>query len=385
MSTAEISRFVLAHKRLVVAFWVVVTVVAALTVSRAVGALSQDFTVPGREGVETSQQIKETYGNGGDTAPLVVVASLPEGTTVDAAGVTAEFDALIAKVQEAAPAVRTAAYGSTGDRTFVSEDGRTTFGLVFVPAGQGFGEAPEVEIVRETVRGATVAGAPVTLTGYSELETGGESDESSVLVETLIGGLGALIVLAWVFGSFLAFVPLLMAAVSILTTFLVIWGLTTVTDVNLIVQFLVALIGLGVAIDYSLLIVTRWREERDGRVRERGRGPAGDGDGRQRRRLQRHDGGDRAAGARRLAGALHPLDRLRRHADPAGQRAGGDHAPAGLPRHVGPRLDWPRLRTGTPGEPRLDARGRGWSCGSAGSRRRSRWPSSPSSLPLPSR
>src|SRR4029453_5017530 len=64
-----------------------------------------------------------------------------------------------------------------------------------------------------------------------------------------------------VFGSLLALVPLLIAAVSILTSFLIILGLTELTEVSIIVQFLVALIGLGVAIDYSLLLVTRWREE----------------------------------------------------------------------------------------------------------------------------
>jgi RND superfamily putative drug exporter len=69
-------------------------------------------------------------------------------------------------------------------------------------------------------------------------------------------------VLAFVFRSFTAVIPLLMAAVAIPTTFLLIWPLTTVTDVSVIVQFLVALIGLGIAIDYALLIVVRWREER---------------------------------------------------------------------------------------------------------------------------
>src|SRR5580693_3794920 len=54
----------------------------------------------------------------------------------------------------------------------------------------------------------------------------------------------------------------MMAIVSILTTFLVVWGLTAVTEVSPIVQFLVALIGLGVSIDYALLVVVRWREER---------------------------------------------------------------------------------------------------------------------------
>jgi RND superfamily putative drug exporter len=70
-------------------------------------------------------------------------------------------------------------------------------------------------------------------------------------------------VLAFVFASFLAFLPLVVAAVSILTSFLLLLPLTYVMDVSFIVQFLVALIGLGVAIDYSLLFVNRWREERD--------------------------------------------------------------------------------------------------------------------------
>ena len=83
-----------------------------------------------------------------------------------------------------------------------------------------------------------------------------------MLVETLFGALGALAVLAFVFASFLAFVPLIIAAVSILTTFLLVLGLTYLTDVSFVVQFLIALVGLGVAIDYSLLLVSRWREER---------------------------------------------------------------------------------------------------------------------------
>jgi putative drug exporter of the RND superfamily len=69
-------------------------------------------------------------------------------------------------------------------------------------------------------------------------------------------------VLAFVFASLLAFVPILMAIVSIMTTFLLVWGLTTFTDISPVVQFLIALVGLGIAIDYSLLVVSRWREER---------------------------------------------------------------------------------------------------------------------------
>jgi len=74
--------------------------------------------------------------------------------------------------------------------------------------------------------------------------------------------LGALLILIFVFRSFMALVPLMMAVVAIPTTFLLVLGLTKITSVSFIVQFLVALIGLGLAIDYSLLIVVRWREER---------------------------------------------------------------------------------------------------------------------------
>ena len=85
-----------------------------------------------------------------------------------------------------------------------------------------------------------------------------------MLGETLLGALGALAVLAFVFGSFLALLPLVVAAVSILATFVMLLPITYVTA--RVVHRRVPrsrLIGLGVAIDYSLLLVTRWREERD--------------------------------------------------------------------------------------------------------------------------
>jgi RND superfamily putative drug exporter len=258
-----LTRLVLAHKRFVAASWLLILVVALFSASAAIGALSQDASVPG-EGAETSQAILQTYGNGGQVPPLVPVVTLPAGTTVDSPGVGDELETLFADVQAAAPNARIASYASTGDRAFVSADGRTTFGLVFVPLGAGFAEAPETGAVRQALAGATVAGAPVHLTGYGELEAGGTSEDGGgALVETLIAAAGALVVLAWVFGSFLALVPLVVAAVAIMTTLLVIWGVTVVADVSVIVEFIVPLIGLGVAIDYALLIVTRWREERE--------------------------------------------------------------------------------------------------------------------------
>ncbi|MFD1276842.1 MMPL family transporter [Streptomyces kaempferi] len=156
-------------------------------------------------------------------------------------------------------------YGGTGDPGFLTEGGHSTFLLVYGPQPAGFDD-PLADSVDRTVRAAArERGLTAAVTGYNQLSAGddtGGDQGLSVLGETLVGALGALPVLVFVFASFLALLPLLIAGVSILATFLVVLGLTTFTEVSFVVQFLIALVGLGVAIDYSLLVVSRWREER---------------------------------------------------------------------------------------------------------------------------
>src|SRR5205823_8615125 len=112
---------------------------------------------------------------------------------------------------------------------------------------------------------ATPGSATSYLTGRDALQeasSGGNSSGPSVLTEALIGGAGALVILLFVFGTLPAVgIPIAIAIASILNTFTLIYLLTYITSVSLIVQFLVALVGLGVAIDYSLLMIFRFREE----------------------------------------------------------------------------------------------------------------------------
>ena len=261
-----LTRFVLDHKRLVVGFWLAVTFAAFAAIGPAGSALSQEFNVPGREGFETNKELAAIYGNGGDVAPLVPVVNLPHGKTVDSAGVGEQLDAALAKVEAALPEARTASYASTGDRAFVSDDGRTTFALVYIPAKGGVDQGQaEARRAQAALAGVTVGGSPVEVTGLDALRASvgdNEGDGTGVLIGTLLAALGALVVLIFVFRSFMAIVPLLMALVAIPTTFLLVWPIASVTDVSVIVQFLAALIGLGIAIDYALLVVVRWREER---------------------------------------------------------------------------------------------------------------------------
>jgi putative drug exporter of the RND superfamily len=265
---SSLTRWVLSHKRTVVLAWIVLAIAGVAAAGPASNALEPEFSVPGKEGWETNVAIAEKYrGTGGESPPLVPVVELPEGQSVESPQVRRDLAAIDARLERALPQARIASYASTGDETFVSDDGRTTFAVVHPPPDPGsfFGENPRAEkVARNALDGATVAGEPVRLTGFDALmrDSGSEDEGPGVLLEAVLGGLGALVVLAFVFASFLAIVPLVMAFVSIMTTFLLLLGLTQLTSVSPIVQFLIALIGLGVAIDYSLLVVSRWREER---------------------------------------------------------------------------------------------------------------------------
>jgi RND superfamily putative drug exporter len=262
----QLTRRVLRHKRLVVVGWIVLTLFGIAAAGPASEALDQRFSVPGREGWEASEEILQKFGSGGETLPLVPVVTLPQGTTVNSPGVRDDLLQVEETARRAVAGSRVAGFGSTGDRTFASRDGRTTFIYAFTPLSDDpFGGSVDAKrALEEALADTRIAGAPVKVTGYDALydSSGSGDDGPGVLLEALLGGLGALVVLAFVFGSLLAFVPLAMAICSVLVSFLLLWGLTTITEVSPIVQFLVALIGLGVSIDYALIIVVRWREER---------------------------------------------------------------------------------------------------------------------------
>jgi RND superfamily putative drug exporter len=257
-AVARLARLVLAHRRLVIVVWALMLPVGIFAAGQVSKRLSIDFSLPGQPGYEAAQKITQAYGNGGENPPTVIVATVPAGRTVrgDQAQIARAFD----RARVAEPHSRIIDLASTHDPRFLTADGRTTFALMFTPR-QSFGGPTTPRGVLPAVSSA-LPGAQVQATGLNQLANSGSSKGPGVLAETLLGAAGSLAILAFVFASLLALLPLLIAAVSILTTLLVVLGVTTFANVSFIVLFLVALVGLGVAIDYSLLIVTRWREER---------------------------------------------------------------------------------------------------------------------------
>src|SRR3954468_2675946 len=105
----SLTRWILAHRRLVVAFWLVLPIVGIGTAGAASKAMDQKFSVPGREGWETNQDIARHYGGtGGTGAPLVPVVSLPAGRAAADPEVRAKLRKGEHRLAEALPGSRIA-------------------------------------------------------------------------------------------------------------------------------------------------------------------------------------------------------------------------------------------------------------------------------------
>jgi RND superfamily putative drug exporter len=259
-----ITHLALRHRRLVALAWVALTVAGVLTVSSATGGLSHSFNTPGTAGYDANAHINERLGLDGNEQPTIAVVHLPAGEGMGTAAGRAAATRTFAAASTAGH-VAVADYANTHDPKLISHDGQTTWALIDVPnpdvgAGQGV-----VDRIGPALREAAPAGVSVSITGFEQIQSngGGGGGGPSVLLITVIGALGALAVLLFVYASAVAIVPLLIAIPSILTTFLLVLGLEQAISVNFLVEYLVAVMGLGVAVDYSLLLITRWREERD--------------------------------------------------------------------------------------------------------------------------
>jgi len=259
----RLARATIRHRKLVIALWLVALLLGGFASGRVSNRLTYDWALPGQPGYQTAQKVLATFGNGGNSTPVLLTVSAPPGRSL--APQMPQVDAAFSRLRRQLPQLRVVDHGVTGSKAFLAANGSAAYALVFEPA---VGNLSSESIVTklgnsaEAIMAGALPGDRVGLTGLSQLESGSSSNGPGVLAETLIGGAGALLVLVFVFASLLALVPLLVAAVSILTTLLVVLGLSYVTQVSFIVEFLAALVGLGVAIDYSLLLVTRWREER---------------------------------------------------------------------------------------------------------------------------
>ena len=254
---ARLAHWIAHHRKVVIGAWLVLTIFGAYSAQRVSKRWFQSFSIPGYSAYEANQRMVHRFGSG-EQAPLVAVFHT-DGDVTKATGVERAISAAAA----VNPGSRTSSYWATGSRAYVSKDGHTAFAEIYPPGNPSFNNKLHIKQVRAQLKKATPPGVQSYLTGRDALvDAAGESNGPSVLTEAMIGGAGALVILFFVFGTLPAvLMPICIAVGAILNTFTLVWGLTYITNVSIVVQFLIALVGLGVSIDYALLMIFRFRDE----------------------------------------------------------------------------------------------------------------------------
>ena len=259
----RLAHLVARHRWNVIAAWVALTLFGAFAAGQVSKRWYQSFSIPGKSAYEANQRTLKAFGTGVRPPDVVVFHTSGDATTRGA------IAAAMKRAAAAMPGARTSSYFSTHDLMYVSKDRHTTFEEIYPPGSATFSTTSGATAVRAAAARGLPAGIQVEVTGHDPLEEASShgGGGGNVLVEAVIGGLGAIVILLFVFGTLPAILmPVAVAAAAILNTFTLVWALTYITNVSIIVQFLIALVGLGVAIDYALLMIFRFRDElREGR------------------------------------------------------------------------------------------------------------------------
>jgi putative drug exporter of the RND superfamily len=256
---ARLTHVLRRYRWVVIGAWILLTVFGGFAAGQLSSRWFQSTSIPGKPAYETGQLALKAFG-AGVRPPDVVVFSSATGDVTEVPAVRAAM----ARVATANPGALTSSFFSTGSDAYVSADRHTTFQEVYLPGRDGVDRKSGAVEMRAVAGADLPAGVTVDVTGRTALDEASThgGGGTSVLLEAVIGGIGALLVLLFVFGTLPAVVmPLAVAVASILNTFTLVWALTYVTDVSIIVQFLIGLVGLGVAIDYALLMIFRFRDE----------------------------------------------------------------------------------------------------------------------------
>jgi RND superfamily putative drug exporter len=267
LSTGALARWSRAnasHPWRVVGGWIGIVVLLVVLVGAVGGSLKDEFEIPGSDTQKATDLIESefTEEQGG---VLNLVFAAPEGQRVDRGERRAAVEEAIARLKtsefkptgkdpDGEAGLESVANPFTKDTT--SDDGRIAYAEAQFDRVIYEEDRERVVAVEDTVR-EIVERSGVTA------EFNGEAEFPPIEQGTqeLLGLLAALIVLLVVFRTFVAAsMPIFLALSAVATAFLLLFILAGLTDINTITPLLVSMIGLGVGIDYSLFIVTRFRQ-----------------------------------------------------------------------------------------------------------------------------
>ena len=250
-----LTRLVLRRRWLVVVAWILVVVVSALASSRLSDLLTNRFTLPGTDTRRAEVILEEHFGQSTDgTFTVVVQTDGPAAASLPSVRVAAT---------RGAAAVRT---GQLAAVEALAEDVVSATIVTKLDPAEAKGYTDDIRAAVGTIPGTTVlvSGQPAI---EHDLDPVFERDLR--VGELYIAVPLALLLLVFTFGTLSFLVPFVFALVTIPTTLALVWVFANFLELNTYITNMVSLVGLGIAVDYSLLVVYRFREElRAGRVKD---------------------------------------------------------------------------------------------------------------------
>ncbi|HEY7681942.1 MAG TPA: MMPL family transporter [Gemmatimonadales bacterium] len=262
-----LSRALIRWRWAIIVLWAVVGYVAAEKSPQVIQVLNVRGGT--REPTEASRADNLLHGRFRQPLGDFFAVAIEGSERLDSAPGRILIDSLIAKAERQPYVGSVASFKSTGDSTFINRDGRATLLVLPILAEDGDSVSKLVPLVRQLVREAIAQSGvdarryQVRVTGRSPLDldvravVAADSRRGEIRLLPLTAG-----ILLLAFGALVAaLLPLVVGFLAIWVTLAIVVVLADYTPMSVFVLNMTTMLGLGVGIDYSLLIVTRFREE----------------------------------------------------------------------------------------------------------------------------
>lgn len=257
---ASWGRLLAAHRRLVATLAIVTFLLAGIAMATVGPDLSSEgFLSENAESSRVDNAVIEDYGNGGDS----LVFLIDTGKPVSDPGVRQTVEAALAPVAHDGRFRSVLTTWSTGDPQMVSKSGTATYAVAMVKHGIDLSNAEIKAVTDEVTAAAEQQGLHLQTGGGIAIgaEISGDVAQGIVRAESFSVPLTLVIQLVVFGGLIAAGVPLLIGALAIVTSIALIFLLSTSVFQSVFAVNVITMLGLGLGIDYSLFMVTRFREE----------------------------------------------------------------------------------------------------------------------------
>ena len=257
----SIARFIVRRRRLVLVAAIVFMAIAGTFGGSVASKLSNGgFDDPKAESSVTKTLIEDTFGGG---SPNLVLLVRSASGSVDDDSATAAGLALTEELAATPGVGGVASYWTLQAPPLKSSKGDEALVLARLTGSEDDVRRTIEEISPRFTRTATGSALEVSVTGEAEVfrQVGSTIEDDLKRAETIALPI-TLVLLVLVFGGLVAAsLPLLVGALTVLGTFLVLTVINSFTDVSIFALNLTTAMGLGLAIDYALFIISRYREE----------------------------------------------------------------------------------------------------------------------------